>query len=58
MSRPSVLFLADGVPADLIRPGEPRLRRSSRRAPVAAQATATRPAPALSLRRLTRLLPT
>ena len=57
MSPQSFLFTADGIPADLVRAGEPRLRRSSRRAPRPAPATVFRPALALSFRRFARLLP-
>ncbi|CAA9320978.1 MAG: hypothetical protein AVDCRST_MAG16-805 [uncultured Frankineae bacterium] len=57
MSRPSALFAADGVPADLVRAGEPRLRRSWRRAPRTAPATVTRSIPATSLRWWARVLP-
>lgn len=55
MSPQSLLFTADGAPADLVRAGEPRLRRSSYRPRVAAPATVTRPNTAMVLRQLTGL---
>ena len=38
MSHSSVLFTTDGIPADLVRAGEPRLRRT-RRSAVRAEST-------------------
>ncbi len=50
---PGLLFIADGVPADLIRPGEPRLARQVEDGTVASGATARRMALARRLLRPT-----
>ncbi len=56
MSRHPVLFSADGVPVDLLRAGEPRLSRASRRRTALATAAPVPARPPL-LRLAQRLLP-